>query len=223
MAVVYDTHEGVTGVVLLSLTTAAFTITSNADRAALIVLSPDQVVTAITTSVGGVSGTPFGPFTNSPWLFSVIAPPTGSQTATASWTTASNATLNIVTASGVDQTTPVNNATDAAATSADATANIPSNAGDLTVAAVRDVGSVAFTASTQTERWSASINTLRANGSTGPGTAGPITHAWTNTSVAWRLHGANFVVAGAAPPGQTFFPRIDDAAGRGRYPTRRRR
>src|ERR1700752_903260 len=75
-----------------SVTTSAFTITSNANRGGIIAVAFDNNTgTAETASLGGVSGVKVtGTDTGATigyrlMMFSVIAPPSGSQTATCSW------------------------------------------------------------------------------------------------------------------------------------------
>ena len=147
--------------------------------------SPNNA-TNITASLGGVSGTLI-PGTDSgttaeirTMIFQVINPPSGSQTATVSWTPSMHADVGVITVSGADQTTPVTNGAFAATNSAAApttSVTIVSNPGDLTA-------SVGLTANTwltpftnQTLKWG--IDAQVAGGDIGPGT-GTTTHTWTD-------------------------------------------
>src|SRR5260370_12811284 len=127
-------------------------------------------------SLGGVNGT-LVPGTDSgttatmrTLIFQVTNPPSGSQTATVSWTNAMNADVGVITVSGANQTTPCNNGTFAAANSSPAATSltIPSNSGDLTasVAATTDTWITPFT--NQTLKWG--IDSGEAGGDIGLGT-----------------------------------------------------
>src|SRR5258707_1344395 len=122
MAVAFDNTASISGTAVTTLTTPSFTITSNANRAALlgVSLSTRSNSQVFSGSVGGVSAVNVaGTYlignsgdNGQVNMLAVTAPPAGSQTATASWVGfAADAVLGIVTASGVDQTTPVNNGT----------------------------------------------------------------------------------------------------------------
>jgi len=183
-----------------TLTTGAFTI-SGTNRAAIIGFQFNGTVTSITASCGGVSATAISgaDVTHSitgtrAMLFQVIAPPTGSQTCTASWTTSVSASMGVITATAVDQTTPTNNgnAVDCGFASTCALA-VTSTSGDRTVT----LGGVSASDSAQT-----TDRDLRQSdfGSmdTGPGT-GTTTHTWSHASSNLLNVGANFKqVAGAA-------------------------
>src|SRR5260370_20445115 len=91
-------------------------------------------------SLGGVNGTLI-PGTDSgttatirTLIFQVINPPSGSQTATVSWTNSMNADVGVITVSGADQTTPGTNGTFVASNSSPAitSVTITSKPGDLT-------------------------------------------------------------------------------------------
>jgi len=160
--------------------------------------------TGITASLGGVSGTLI-PGTDSgttalirTLIFQVINPPSGSQTATVSWTNIqAYVDVGVITVSGADQTTPCTNGTFAANSSAPAaTTSVPitSNPGDLTA-------SVGFTANrwippstNQTLKWG--INESSVGGDIGPG-IGTTTHTWTGQFVneTHAVSGANFKAA----------------------------
>lgn len=209
MAAMPDTMKSVTGAAVTSLTTAAFDITASGNRAAILGLTVDSgSSTTFTGSVGGVSGalitgtngsTPTGGYQG--MLFGVIAPPSGSQTATMSWTGAANAVLGVVTAWGVNQSTAFNGGTKATGTTGTASVAVTSTVGSLTMDNV--VNDVSVASPTQIQRWNASAaSSIFAGGSTGLG-AGTTTHQWTVNANArgWLSSGANFVGDGAPPPG----------------------
>ena len=133
-------------------------------------------------------------------LFGVVSPPSGSQTATVSWTTAATAEIIFLTASGVNQggvnsgtfnnggTAFANGAVSIAITSAD---------GDLT-STVGKEGSSVNLSTNQTERWAHDATPPSQKGDTGPGTANP-THTWTPGQLANTcMSGANFVASAVA-------------------------
>jgi hypothetical protein len=191
-SVAYDNSQGVNGNSVTTLTTASFTVGSGQNMAAAIGFFRYNAVTAITMSLGGVAATELasshainGGNGEEASFWSVIAPPSGSQTATASWTTAAFASLVPVTASGVDQTNPLNNGTVVNSGSSPISIVINSNNGDLTVSQVGTTGPSTTTTSNQTKRFSGygSVDT-------GTGAAGPITHTWTGADVT-VLAGAN--------------------------------
>lgn len=185
-----------------SVTTLAFTITSGANRAGMIGVSTRTGgLTAFNGSIGGTSdaaitGTDSGAAGTSRSLMrSVIAPPSGSQTATMNWTNAGDVTIGVLVCSGVDQTTPLNNGTNTTGTTSVSVA-ITSTNGDLTV----DTASVAadfLSAPTQTQFYNETSVAYGA-GSTGPGT-GNTTHTWTASgSEVKGISGANFKQAATA-------------------------
>jgi hypothetical protein len=109
-----------------------------------------------------------------------------------SWTTSSFAVvLGVMTATGVDQATPVNNGTFASGSSTTASVAITSTNGDLTLDTV--AAFYPLSAPTQTSRWNDnSGSNMTGAGSTGPGT-GTATHTWTlSSSFDWASSGANF-------------------------------
>lgn len=183
-----------------TITTPSFTI-AGTDRAACIGLGWDDgtAVTGVSASCGGVSGSEVTGTSVVNYmrgvLYSVIAPATGAQTATASWTTARLAGIGVVTATGVDQTTPMNNGTSAFGTGVPSR-TITSTSGDLTTDCVaeQDIPSVP----TQTERYN-QVSGIGIAGSTGPGT-GTTTHAWATSPAEWAHMGANFVQVAAGGP-----------------------
>jgi hypothetical protein len=184
--------------------TPAFTIGSGPNRAAMIMIAMSaNNAGSITASLGGVRGT-LVPGTDSgrnatirTLIFQVINPPSGSQTATVSWTNAMNVDVGVITVSGADQTTPSTNGTFTANTSTATTTTsvtITSNAGDLTA-------SVGFTAdawiappTNQTLVWGLDSGVV--GGDIGPGT-GTTTHTWTDRYLDQTrvVSGANFKAA----------------------------
>ena len=117
MAVAFDATVSVRGFGVTSLTTASFTI-AGSDRAAQLQLSGDIVGSSgFSGSVGGASGAAISNADATDQntslrvlCFGVTAPAAGSQTGTMSWTgSAADVTLGVITATGVDQTTSLNN------------------------------------------------------------------------------------------------------------------
>jgi|SRR6267142_4751361 len=214
MAVLYDNTIVINGVAITSLTTSAFTITSLPNRAGVLGLSVSNGnISGLNGNIGGVSPTPItnadsGGAGQRAIMQQVKNPPSGGQTASMSWTTSSDASLGVVTASGVDQTTPLINGNFANGTSATTSVTITSNNGDLTVDTVEVAQQATLTAPTQTQRWnviSGSTNQTGA-GSTGPGT-GTTTHQWTNLNATWASVGANFKAA-AVPQSIPLIPLL---------------
>src|SRR5438046_7448032 len=106
----------------------------------MVVMSANNA-TNIAASLGGVSGTVI-PGTDSgttatirTLIFCVTNPPSGSQTATVSWTTSMNVDVGVITVSGANQATPCTTGPFAATNSAPTattSVTITSNPGDLT-------------------------------------------------------------------------------------------
>lgn len=211
MAVTYDNQVSTTGIGVTTLTTASFPITSSPNRVAVIGCDANAG-SAFTYSVGGVAaiGQIPGCFNFNVLTSVVVAPPSGSQTATASWTGAATAVLGVLTFSGVDQTTPVTNGTNAATVGTTASVTIPSSIGHVTVDHLFGSGA-AISAPTQNLGYSSASGTTAVGGSTyGPGT-GTATHAWTlGSGFSGTSDGLN-LVAVAEPIGSA---NIDSSAGR---------
>ena len=187
-----------------TITTPAFTVGTGTNRAAMIMVAMSaNTATNITASLGGVSGT-LVPGTDTAktasirtMIFQVINPPSGSQTAKVSWTGSTNADVGVITVSGANQTTPVNNGVFTATNSASAattSVTITSNPGDLTasVAYTNDQWKSPFT--NQTLKWG--VDSSAVAGDVGPGT-GTATHTWTDqySFQGHAVSGANFVAA----------------------------
>jgi len=184
--------------------TPAFTIGSGTNRAAMIMVAMSaNNATNITASLGGVSGT-LVPGSDSgttatirTLIFQVINPPSGSQTATVSWTTTMNVDVGVITVSGADQTTPCTNGTFTANNStptATTSVTITSNPGDLTASVGNTGGTWVTPFTNQTLKWG--IDSAVTGGDIGPGT-GTTTHTWTNQYLfqTAAASGANFKAA----------------------------
>jgi len=186
------------------VTTPAFIIGSGANRAAMIMVAMRANGAAnITASLGGVSGTLIAgtdsgtSATLRTLIFQVINPPSGSQTATVSWTSSMHADVGVITVSGADQTTPCTNgafvATDSTATAV-ASLPITSNPGDLTASVASTSNALVPPFTNQTLKWG--IDSGSVGGDIGPGT-GTTTHTWTSQFLFTMLgvSGANFKAA----------------------------
>lgn len=118
MAVAFDVAglDAASNFGVTSCTTASFTIAATADRAALLVLGmAGNSSTGFTSSCAGTSGSAVSGTDSASAVadrilaHQVIAPASGSQTATMSWTTAQDALLQVMVFNGVDQTNPFTN------------------------------------------------------------------------------------------------------------------
>src|SRR5439155_1566921 len=179
--------------------------------------------TSITASLGGVSGTVIAGSDSGTTtairtlLFCVSNSPSGSQTATVSWTTSMNVDVGVITVSGANQTTPCTNGTFAATNSArtaTTAVTITSNPGDLTASMGATENTWVSPFTNQTLKWG--VDASEVGGDIGPGT-GTTTHTWTD-QYAGQTHsvsGANFKAAtngpadftlGASPSSQTVTP-----------------
>lgn len=200
--VAYDTATFAEDFGVTTVTTASFTIANVAKRCAFVSLGTVGSNGGVTSgpSVGGVnagavSGATGSDATNNITGYAAIAPPSGSVTATATWTTARSVSLGVIVANGVHQTIGMNNGTSATGSSPHST-DVTSNAGDLTVT----VNANGLASSDQTTNQTKRITSFFCI-DTGPGTAGPITHTWTKTGATASLNvGANFVQAPVEPP-----------------------
>jgi hypothetical protein len=167
------------------VTTPAIVVGSGASRAAMIMVAMTaNTATNITASLGGVSGT-LVPGTDSgtsatyrTMIFQVINPPSGSQTATVSWTNSVTADVGVITVSGANQTTPCVNGTFVAGNSSATAAislTVTSSAGDLTSTIAFTSNAFATPFTNQTLKWGIDSSTV--GGDIGPGT-GTTTHTW---------------------------------------------
>lgn len=204
------TFDNVTSIVISSVqtvTTSAFVITSSANRAGALCLSQQSNgASNYSGSIGGVSGalvsgSDSGTAAGSRTLiFGVTAPPSGSQTATMSWTTNTQGTLGVATAFGVDQVASFNNGTFATAAGSPITVLVTSVVDDMTIA-VAAVNTAVLTVPQQTERWNLTASSFGCGSTAGTGT---VTHGWnSNAGETNAISGANFVqqlAAAGGPP-----------------------
>lgn len=205
-AVVFDNKASVTGTSVTTLTTVAFTITSSANRAGTVAICTRNASTSgFTSGIGGtagafITGTEGTLSTAHLLLHGVTAPPSGSQTATASWTTAANAGIGALTASGVNQTTPLTNGTFTTSSVSPTSLSVTSTSGDLTMTGlcINNAG-VDPTTNQTIEYLDEIVSSLTSAGDIGPGT-GTTTHTWTSITNSKVISGANFLAAGGAPP-----------------------
>jgi hypothetical protein len=213
MSVAFDTFKTVNGTNVSSLTTAAFTITSAANRVAVCGLELDlSAISNLAVTVGGASGIvvpgAFNIATGNVHTWYAIAPATGSQTAAFTWTGGSvvNAAAGVATYYGVNQSEPVYNGTTTGLLSSPATSSVTmqSALGDMTVDhCYTDHG--AANTPTQTQSWLIQNGTQTAgagsNSSRGPGTGGSFTHTWTITAGACNhVIQDGFTLRAALPP-----------------------
>lgn len=197
MAATYDNSVTVDTFGDTTLTTGSFTVSSSADRAVVGGLSAFDTITGVTMTLAGQSAPAISGATllwngasSRMLLHGVAAPSSGSQTGTASWTTSTAASLGVVTAIGVNQSTPITNGTSIEEASP-ADLPITSAAGDLTVSLASNTNVVTTHTTNQTQR-----TTDFGSMDTGPGTANP-THTWTQAASELGVVGANFLAAGA--------------------------
>jgi hypothetical protein len=184
-----------------SASTPAFTIGSGANRAAMIMVSMSaNNATGMTASLGGVPAT-LVPGTDSgttasvrTMIFQVINPPSGSQTATVSWTTSMHVVVSVMTVAAANQTTPVTNGTFVAVNTAPSSATslaIASTPGDLTASVAYTTDAWVTPYTNQTLTWGPASGATAGDRGAGTGTT---THTWTD---AWAfqtisISGANF-------------------------------
>jgi len=184
-----------------SITTPALVIGSSANRAAMIMVSMlANNATGITAKLGGVSGTLI-PGTDTgntasirTMIFCVTNPPSGSQTATVSWTNNMGADVGVITATGANQSTPCSNGTFAASNSspsATTSVTVTSSSGDLTATTATTSNAWVTPFTNQTLKWGPDSSSVA--GDIGPGT-GTTTHTWTGqfTGEIHVVSGANF-------------------------------
>jgi hypothetical protein len=187
-----------------SIKTPAFVVGSGTNRAAMIMVAmAANNATNITASLGGVAGVLIrGTDTGTTasirtMVFQVINPPSGSQTATVSWTTSMDADVGVITVSGADPTTPCISGANIATTSASTAGTsltITSNVGDLTATIGYTADKWKSPYTNQTLKWG--LDETAVGGDVGPG-SGTTTHTWTD-QYAFQAHavsGANFKAA----------------------------
>ena len=173
------------------------TIGSGSNRAVAVGCSFSSSVTGITVTVGGssatlVSGTQSSGESYISTIHVLAAPSSGSQSVSVSWTGTSSTYCGAVSASGVDQATPMNNGTfEHNGSGPTASVTITTTTGDLTFSVVSCESGSTPTSPNQTSRWAASQNfTTGSGGQTATGT-GTISHTWA-TGSGWLMSGANF-------------------------------
>jgi len=180
-----------------TLTTGSFTISSSANRAAIVFLSFLADPGAISSvSCGGQSGSAIASASgnNTYWwhyAYKVINPASGSQTASATWTNSVAAWVSVVTATDVDQTTAVNGGNYAQAAANNVGISITSTSGDLTATVSANDNATTVGSTNQTIRIGTSEAPVDTNGG-----GGTTTHTWTHTG-AFNVNavGANFIAA----------------------------
>ena len=201
MAVAYDTSKTIDDYGVTTKTTASFTIAATANRAAFIALCFTVNVSTVTCSCGSASGSVI---TNTSCNYGTNlylkgygckAPSSGTQTATASWTTSANVSLGVIVANGVDQTTTFNNGNNTVpGYVANFNLQITSTNGDLTTTVAASESFDATFTTNQTLKLSdfACVDI-------GPGT-GTTTHTWTHPGGNDNSAGigANFIQYAAA-------------------------
>ena len=189
-----------------TVTTPAFVVGSGANRAAMIFVAMSaNTASNITATLGGVTATLVPQSdtqqaaTSRTMIFQVINPPSGSQTATVSWSTNMSAVVGVTTVSGANQTAPVNNGTWLgvnAAPNAISSVTVVSNPGDLTASiGYTSTSGWASPYTNQILKWGV-VDTGEVGGDIGPGT-GTTTHTW-NDPYYFQTHavsGANFSAA----------------------------
>lgn len=204
MAAAYQASATGNGFSAQAGATSALSI-SGSERAAIVLFYiADTGVSGIAVTVGGVSCTAVSGATVTGngitmALYVCVNPPTGSQTANATWTGTSNWLIACIQATGVDQTTPTTTGVSvgsASGTSQDVP--VTSTSGDLTVTG--NFCSAVDTAQTtnKTKR-----TTDYACLDTGNGT-GTQTHTWSHTLTNMQAVGTNLKAAGAAAPPDQF-------------------
>ena len=207
MAVAFDVAQSTTGNFVSSLTTAAFTVSSSADRAIAAGISWSGTTVSSVAGAGvtldsqGAAATSAGGI--SVQQYAKANPSSGSQTATVTFGDANGLSLGIgiCTFIGADQTTPTSGYTTATG----------SGSGDLTVTAspapgaddfvmdtgFEDLASASAAGADQTSRW----NTGAFIGSTQDGAAGGVM-SWTHIGVgAWAM--TTVIIETVAAAGRT--------------------
>lgn len=198
-----------------SSTSSAFSVTAaGSNRCAFALIGFNNVTGLSVTSVtyGGIAmtaaGTPAHNVTSHAYtaIYYLVNPPTGSNTLAV---TCSGSTVeiyvNLVSFTGVDQTTPVRAAsyTTATGSSAAPAVTVPSNASDKTISCCLP-GGVNVTATNQTSDGLNVTGTMSFGSDHETGTAASVTHTWTtDASGQWAVSGLSIQAdAGAA----TFVP-----------------
>lgn len=128
--------------------------------------------------------------------YKVVAPPTGSITVQANWGSAIHyPSIEVVSLTGVDQTTPTGTVATAEGTGTTATVDVSSASGEFVIDGVRAATSSITVGAGQTSRaenenWEG--NEISAGTSTEAGAAS-VTMSWTvGASARWMIHGVSF-------------------------------
>jgi hypothetical protein len=194
----------------LSLTT--MTVGSGAERALYCALVVDQPISSPAITWNSVSMTQIASATDSAsiwvYLFRLVNPASGNQTAAATWTTNSPSNLGCIAFSGVNQTTPEvsgDTTTATGSSTAPSTGAVTSTSNDATlgVAGAEDTGaaSIAFTTpETQTASWRDTTSTTNETAGAGTYALGGTsnTHSFTLTeSQTWAAIGIH--IKGSIP------------------------
>jgi hypothetical protein len=197
MAVAYDNAANTDGFGVTSLTTSGFTISSATKRCACLAFYLiSSTLNSVSTTCGGASGVAISGAGQlnisgfSTQLYKCIAPNSGTQTASATWTGSANGAVSVVTATGVDQTTGMNNggtSTSAFQTSANLT--VTSTTNDLTTTMFGSGGPDTTATSDKNKKTSEWCAQDVGNG------GGNTTHTWTDSAQTCYVNGANFIAA----------------------------
>lgn len=209
MAVAFDNAAVANDFGVTTITTASFTI-AGTNRAAVIGIGmTPRTISAVSCACGGVSGTAIASATGSNVVadlnaqcWQVIAPATGTQTATASWTTAASGSVEVTTFQGVDQTTPCTNGTGSTGGASPQSLAVTSTSGDLTTTCAMTDRFDSAQTTNQTRK-----NAGFASTDIGPGT-GNTTHTWTEAGAFFALAGANVKAVAAGGATLTWSPAI---------------
>jgi hypothetical protein len=202
-AVVYDNSAYVHDYGVSSISITGFTIDSGnaGNRAGMVCLTNSGAAwasaTGFTVTIGGVAATAISGAElvvgdDRSICFGAAGIPQGTnKTISASWTGAASGwiTMGIITATGVNQTTPFNNGNSATSSyGVDTSISITSNSGDLTSTFARIYDGAGTT--NQTLKYADPYG--YGEGDVGPG-SGTVTHTWTAAYTNGLVVGANFV------------------------------
>lgn len=206
MAVVYQVSTDQEAISTQTTTTSAVTF-AGTNRSAIVTLTVLGPVTGITVTCGGINCSPVAGATQTGSTFTTTQyctdtePPSGSQTATASWTNAVSSILGLMQASNVDQATPVINGTASTyAFGSSSSATITSTSGDLTTST--NFCSATDRAQTTNQTPEPVANNAWSCQDIGPGT-GTTTHTWSHGNTNMMTVGSNFKAAGGGGGGTT--------------------
>lgn len=191
---------------------SAFTVTAGGSNiVALAAISWNGTATGAVTAItyGGQAMTSCGTASTAgtsggaglQWFY-LVNPPTGSNTLAATVSnTPTEIYADVISFTGVDQTTPVrtgsyNRTVSSTSVGTTFTNVIQSNANDITVTAVMDDTGISST--NQTQRWSNTTGVMEQYGDTGTTPAASITHTWTFAGSSAGFVYAGFSVQAAA-------------------------